>query len=233
MEGRREELDRAFRPALARRVLEPRGHDALVGALLTPPVSRGAAAGVVFFDNVGPALDVRPRHDRRRAHARAPRPHRAGLGAARHAGRDRSARSSPSTASSRSRTCPRACHARDVAVEVPGHRARRRRRRLRRQLVLPGRAARRGRRARQPRAAAHGDARDPAGPGRRRASPAQAGSSSTTSSCMGPPARAGRGQPELRDVSRAAPTTARPAGPAPRRRWRRSTPAASSRSAPR
>src|SRR5262249_23453703 len=35
-------------------VLEPRGHDALVGALLTPPVSHGAAAGVVFFDNAGP-----------------------------------------------------------------------------------------------------------------------------------------------------------------------------------
>jgi len=34
-------------------VCEPRGHDAMVGALLTPPVSAGAAAGVVFFNNVG------------------------------------------------------------------------------------------------------------------------------------------------------------------------------------
>lgn len=34
-------------------VCEPRGHDALVGALLTAPVSAGAAAGVVFFNNVG------------------------------------------------------------------------------------------------------------------------------------------------------------------------------------
>ncbi|HEX9107554.1 MAG TPA: proline racemase family protein [Longimicrobiales bacterium] len=34
-------------------VLEPRGHAALVGALLTPPVERGSAAGVVFFNNVG------------------------------------------------------------------------------------------------------------------------------------------------------------------------------------
>jgi len=34
-------------------VCEPRGHDALVGALLTPPVERGSAAGVVFFDNAG------------------------------------------------------------------------------------------------------------------------------------------------------------------------------------
>jgi proline racemase len=31
---------------------EPRGHDAIVGALLTPPVEAGSAAGVVFFNNV-------------------------------------------------------------------------------------------------------------------------------------------------------------------------------------
>lgn len=54
MEGRREELDRRFGPLWRGAILEPRGHDALVGALLTPPVSHGAAAGVVFFDNVGP-----------------------------------------------------------------------------------------------------------------------------------------------------------------------------------
>jgi 4-hydroxyproline epimerase len=34
-------------------VCEPRGHDAVVGALLTPPVSAGAAAGVIFFNNAG------------------------------------------------------------------------------------------------------------------------------------------------------------------------------------
>jgi proline racemase len=34
-------------------VLEPRGHDAIVGALLTPPVMPGSLAGVVFFDNGG------------------------------------------------------------------------------------------------------------------------------------------------------------------------------------
>lgn len=34
-------------------VCEPRGHDAVVGALLTPPVDAGSAAGVVFFNNVG------------------------------------------------------------------------------------------------------------------------------------------------------------------------------------
>jgi 4-hydroxyproline epimerase len=32
-------------------VCEPRGHDAIVGALLTPPVSAGAVAGVIFFNN--------------------------------------------------------------------------------------------------------------------------------------------------------------------------------------
>jgi 4-hydroxyproline epimerase len=34
-------------------VCEPRGHEAIVGALLTPPVEAGSAAGVVFFDNAG------------------------------------------------------------------------------------------------------------------------------------------------------------------------------------
>jgi 4-hydroxyproline epimerase len=35
-------------------VCEPRGHEAMVGALLTPPVSPEAVAGVLFFNNVGP-----------------------------------------------------------------------------------------------------------------------------------------------------------------------------------
>src|SRR4051812_13479111 len=34
-------------------VREPRGHDAIVGALLCQPVSKDAAAGVIFFNNVG------------------------------------------------------------------------------------------------------------------------------------------------------------------------------------
>lgn len=34
-------------------VREPRGHDAVVGALLTPPVEEGSAAGVIFFNNIG------------------------------------------------------------------------------------------------------------------------------------------------------------------------------------
>jgi 4-hydroxyproline epimerase len=32
-------------------VCEPRGHDAVVGALLTPPVNHGSTAGVIFFNN--------------------------------------------------------------------------------------------------------------------------------------------------------------------------------------
>jgi 4-hydroxyproline epimerase len=34
-------------------VLEPRGHEAMVGALLCEPVDPGCAAGVIFFNNVG------------------------------------------------------------------------------------------------------------------------------------------------------------------------------------
>jgi 4-hydroxyproline epimerase len=34
-------------------VCEPRGHKAIVGALLCPPVDRAAAAGVIFFNNIG------------------------------------------------------------------------------------------------------------------------------------------------------------------------------------
>ncbi len=53
MEGRREELVRRHDALRRAVVLEPRGHEAVVGALLTPPVTPGAAAGVVFFNNVG------------------------------------------------------------------------------------------------------------------------------------------------------------------------------------
>ena len=51
-ERRRDLLARqdALRQAV---VCEPRGHDAVVGALLTPPVAPGSAAGVVFFNNAG------------------------------------------------------------------------------------------------------------------------------------------------------------------------------------
>jgi 4-hydroxyproline epimerase len=54
MEGRRLELVERFDALRRGVVLEPRGYDAVVGALLTPPVSAGAHCGVVFFNNVGP-----------------------------------------------------------------------------------------------------------------------------------------------------------------------------------
>ena len=34
-------------------IKEPRGHDAIVGALLTPPISPGAETGVIFFNDAG------------------------------------------------------------------------------------------------------------------------------------------------------------------------------------
>ncbi len=53
MAERREDLRRRFDHLRRGVVLEPRGHDAIVGALLTPPVTPGAAAGVIFFNDVG------------------------------------------------------------------------------------------------------------------------------------------------------------------------------------
>jgi len=53
MAERRDEL-RRHHDALRRAVVgEPRGHEAVVGALLTPPVEPGSIAGVIFFDNAG------------------------------------------------------------------------------------------------------------------------------------------------------------------------------------
>jgi len=51
MAERRDDL-RARHDHLRRAVVcEPRGHDAIVGALLTPPVTPGATAGIIFFNN--------------------------------------------------------------------------------------------------------------------------------------------------------------------------------------
>jgi proline racemase len=51
MAERRDDMRTRF-DHLRRAVLcEPRGHEAVVGALLTPPVSDGSLSGVVFFDN--------------------------------------------------------------------------------------------------------------------------------------------------------------------------------------
>ena len=53
MAERREDLSRRFDGLRAGLVREPRGSDVWVGAVLTPPISEGAACGVVFFTTVG------------------------------------------------------------------------------------------------------------------------------------------------------------------------------------
>ena len=53
MPGRRAELLTSWSHLTNALVCEPRGHDAMVGALLTDAVSPGAAAGVIFFNNAG------------------------------------------------------------------------------------------------------------------------------------------------------------------------------------
>lgn len=53
MAERRDELAARWDHLRSAVVCEPRGHDAMVGALLTPPVTPGATAGVIFFNNVG------------------------------------------------------------------------------------------------------------------------------------------------------------------------------------
>jgi 4-hydroxyproline epimerase len=51
MEDRRQSMRRDHDELRRAVVCEPRGHAAIVGALLTPPVSPGAQAGIVFFNN--------------------------------------------------------------------------------------------------------------------------------------------------------------------------------------
>jgi proline racemase len=51
MEARRDELRREYDHLRRAVVCEPRGHAAIVGALLTPPVTPGATSGIVFFNN--------------------------------------------------------------------------------------------------------------------------------------------------------------------------------------
>jgi proline racemase len=51
MVARRDDLRARFDHLRRAVVREPRGHDAVVGALLTPPVDPASAAGIVFFNN--------------------------------------------------------------------------------------------------------------------------------------------------------------------------------------
>lgn len=119
MAGRRLEVAGRFDALRRATVLEPRAHEAVVGALLTPPVSPGALCGVVFFNNVGPlwmcghgligvvrTLEFLGRIDPGTVRLDTP----AGpVGAELEAG-----------GAVTIENVPASCHARDIAVEVPG-----------------------------------------------------------------------------------------------------------------
>src|SRR6476646_2102722 len=51
MDERRDDLRARYDHLRRAVVCEPRGHDAIVGALLTPPVTSDAVAGIIFFNN--------------------------------------------------------------------------------------------------------------------------------------------------------------------------------------
>ncbi len=51
MAARRDDMRARYDHLRRAAVCEPRGHDAIVGALLTPPVNEGSIAGVIFFNN--------------------------------------------------------------------------------------------------------------------------------------------------------------------------------------
>jgi proline racemase len=53
MAARRDECSRQWDDFRAAAVLEPRGHSAIVAAILTPPVTANAVAGVIFCNNIG------------------------------------------------------------------------------------------------------------------------------------------------------------------------------------
>lgn len=50
---RREDFKARFDHLRTGLIKEPRGHDAIVGAVLTPPVTYGADAGVIYFNDAG------------------------------------------------------------------------------------------------------------------------------------------------------------------------------------
>ncbi|HXB26766.1 MAG TPA: proline racemase family protein [Gemmatimonadaceae bacterium] len=53
MAARRESMRRDAEHLRRAVICEPRGHDALVGAIVTPPTEPDSIAGVIFFNNVG------------------------------------------------------------------------------------------------------------------------------------------------------------------------------------
>ena len=176
-----------FRSAV---VNEPRGSDVMVGAILLPPVDPACAAGVIFFNNVG-YLGMCGHGTIGVAVALA---HLGRIGPGSHRletpvgavtvtprrppnGDDRQRRElSPGQGREGGRA---------GAQDLCG------RRRLGRQLVLPGARPRRNLERGQRRAADRRDLADSPGPDAHRESPAPAAPRSTTSSCSAAP-RAGR-----------------------------------------
>ncbi len=122
MAERRDELREHHDHLRTAVICEPRGHSAVVGALLTPPVEAGSGAGVIFFNNAGylgmcghGLMGV----VRTLAHLV-----RLGAGSPREIRIDTPVGTvSAQLHDDRSiavRNVPAACHARDVAVDVPG-----------------------------------------------------------------------------------------------------------------
>ena len=147
----REQFD-DFRSAT---VNEPRGNDAIVGALLCEPSDPACDAGVIFYNNVGISGNVRPRHHRAGGHA--------GAHGARPAGKHRAAWRLPcgnvearlnANGSVTIRNVASYRSAGHVPVEAPGIGTSVRRYRLGRQLVFPVQRARTAPLAR-PRGRAH------------------------------------------------------------------------------
>ena len=229
MAERRDDLRERYDHLRRAVVCEPRGHDAVVGALLTPPVEPGSPAGIVFFNNVGylgmcghgligvvRTLEHLGRLD-------------AGRGPVRHAGRDRRRGAGRRTARSRSRTCRRAATrwtsrstfpasagwsaTSPTAATGSSSRSSSNRRssssNLDELLRIDARAS-----GRAPRAGHHRRGRRGDRPHRADRPAAAAPTPTRATSCSAP----------------AASTTARRAARGPRRRWRRCTPAAGWRS---
>ena len=121
MAERRDDLRARFDHLRRAVVREPRGHDAVVGALLTPPVHGGVRRRRRVLQQRHLPRHVRTRPHRRRAHARISS---AGFAAASIGSTRRWGRCAPSSADDGAVTIenvPARLHARDVTVEVPGY----------------------------------------------------------------------------------------------------------------
>ena len=199
-----------FRSAV---VNEPRGSDVMVGAILLPPVDPACAAGVIFFNNIG-YLGMCGHGTIGVAVALAylgrigPGSHR--LETPVGTGDDHARRPQYRHDRQRRELPPRQGRERDRA----GLEDLRGRRRLGRQLVLPGAGSRRDLERGQRRTADRSDLADSPGARLRKESRAPMGPRSTISSCSAPPPRRAR-TARTSCFAPARPTTAPPAVLAP------------------